>query len=401
MAGKEVSISTEKPIKLARAGLGSSFHNVPLPKSCMQDKPIFLEICCGSAKLSLHMRMRGFQVLPVDWMQNKHESRLPFVKIDLLCPLQASILEDLIDKGDILFVWAAVPCGTCSRAREIPLPGGPRPLRSESFPEGLPNLRPADFERVQKANLIYAHVARILQRVIDRGGYVAVENPKNSYLWLLPWYKELINVEGFSDTEFQHCRWNPELPGRPKWTKIRSNVPQLGRMAGRCTLGHVHLPWGRDAAGNFATAGESEYPSGMAEETSHCFAAAAQQKGLNLIEQEQFESIQHSVPHRKRRAVAAKQPRGRILPPVMSEFRHTEYMSLDEARAQGARVLRMVLPRILKMGVRPFLRQLVFCRQLKLNPKIWLTYQETHKCWQVFTERQRSFSNKLKQRCIP
>ena len=58
----------------------------------------------------------------------------------------------------------APPCGTMSRAREIPLPQWlkdkgipePYPLRSTQHPQGLPGLDGTDLIKVQKANALAA-----------------------------------------------------------------------------------------------------------------------------------------------------------------------------------------------------------------------------------------------------
>ena len=60
-------------------------------------------------------------------------------------------------QNKLLYVHFAPPCGTASLARCIPLKGraGPKPLRSMRHPRGLPKLRFADRERVNKANRLY------------------------------------------------------------------------------------------------------------------------------------------------------------------------------------------------------------------------------------------------------
>ncbi len=161
--------------------VSSLSYNVPLPKSSSTDTkaPLFIELCCGSARLSFELKARGLKVLPIDWANNKQKCAMSFLKLDLLDRKQIDIVLDLVDKGAITVAWAAVPCGTSSKAREIPLSSnvhGPRQLRSDQFPEGLPHLTASEAERVRKANLIYDHVALILERVLSKGGLIAVES---------------------------------------------------------------------------------------------------------------------------------------------------------------------------------------------------------------------------------
>lgn len=121
---------------------------------------------------------------------------MTFLRLDLLDKRQVDIILDLVDKGSITVAWAAIPCGTASKAREIPLANGragPRPLRSNEFPQGLPGLSTAEQDRVTKANVIYDHVSLILQAILDKGGLVAVENPRGSYVWQYKWF-EISNI---------------------------------------------------------------------------------------------------------------------------------------------------------------------------------------------------------------
>ena len=73
------------------------------------------------------------------------------------------------------FPAAALDCSTKSRAREIPQDLGdgkpcPRPLRSDRYPEGIPDLPMADQLRVSKDNLACSFVLAELQALADQGG---------------------------------------------------------------------------------------------------------------------------------------------------------------------------------------------------------------------------------------
>ena len=128
-------------------------------------KPLFVELCCGSARMSESAKFSGFDVLPVDWLGNDHNSRIPFVTMELSDDSQCAILRELIMAGSVKVIWAGVPCGTASRAREIPLSSGrhgPPPLRSSEFPRGLPGLSPDNQARVTKANKIYDNVISLI-----------------------------------------------------------------------------------------------------------------------------------------------------------------------------------------------------------------------------------------------
>ena len=315
-----------------------------LPKHSTVTPPVFMEACCGCARLSFELKSKGFSVLPVDWIHNKHKAKLPVIKIDLSSPKQVDILISLVKQDAVNIIWAAVPCGTASRAREIPLSDGsrgPRQLRSSAYPRGLPNLSESERQRVEKANDIYDSVATLLETAVQVGVGIVVENPRGSYLWEFQWYKQLLDRVGFFDTDFQHCKWSPETASRPKWTRLRSNIPELGQLAGPCELKHEHLGWGQTVLGQFVTAGEAEYPGGMVAAVADSLCAYLNNRGFVLSSQVPNPSMVNSEPHKRRRAVAAKQPRGNKLPPLLPEFKEVIEMKLSEAKIQKVKILRV------------------------------------------------------------
>ena len=292
-----------------------------LPRAA--SKPLFVELCAGSAGLSLFMNAEGFRSIPIDHSRSEHRSKVPIVTLDLADPQQAQIVLNLLTSGGVEAIHAGVPCGTASRAREIALPGnrkGPPQLRSKEYPFGLPNLSAIDQLKVSKANLIYQHVANILDVAIQLGILISIENPKNSYLWDLPWYAGLL-ARGFLDAVFQHCRWNADsVPSRAKWTRIRTNCPHLLVMTGECNRQHQHLGWGQLSDGTFATKSESEYSDGMCREMASGFASAVAAKGVTLQATTVNSDIAATSPHKRRRAAMGRQPRGKAIPAVISEF---------------------------------------------------------------------------------
>ena len=52
---------------------------------------------------------------------------------------------------------------------------------------------------------------------------------------------------------------------RAMLTRIEPNVAQLQSLQGPCAQGHVHLPWGTSASGEFNSAVEDDYPVEMCE----------------------------------------------------------------------------------------------------------------------------------------
>ena len=268
----------------------------------------FAEICCGSAKLSFCIANVGKPTISVDHDRNRHSAWKPTIKIDLSLAEQCTVLLEWILNRKIDFAWLALPCGTGSRARDISIPGGPPPLRSESFVRGLPDLTGQNLQRVLTANSIYDNGYILILALLSVGAKVAVENPSRSWLWSFPEYHDLLQM-GLFDVEFQHCKWNGSEPSRNKWTRIRTNEKALLQLQGPCKAAHEHLSWGRQGS-RFVTADEAEYPMAMCEAISTC---------LYPTSDVALKELQQS-PHQLRRFTAGRQPRGRKAHAIVPEF---------------------------------------------------------------------------------
>ena len=88
----------------------------------------------------------------------------------------------------VTLITAALPCDTKTRIREILrfFPDGrptASPLRSEEYPEGLPQLRGADKKRVDEDNLITDFILELQQQQAHRDLAAIRENPTRSLQW--------------------------------------------------------------------------------------------------------------------------------------------------------------------------------------------------------------------------
>jgi hypothetical protein len=311
-----------------------------------KNHPIFLELCAGSAVLSKTMQSSHIFAIPVDHDRNSHVAKVPTVKLDLADAAQVAVILDLVDSGSLAAVWAAVPCGTCSRAREIPIPGNrfaPKPLRSNEYPRGFPWLQGVDLERVCKANKVYDHVFLIFMAVLQKcpDCLLFVENPRNSILWLIPEYRDLVKL-GFVDVDFHHCRWSVQVPSRKKWTRLRCSSPAFLALAGVCNQTHKHLEWGQRDDGTFVTAGESEYPQAMCDSIAALIVSELQRIGWTIPEKNP-EQILNDLPNRQSRLAIGRQPKGRRAPNIVSEFGQVLTLPPDTPTNNDAfRVLRYI-----------------------------------------------------------
>ena len=159
-----------------------------------------IELFCGSAGLSCAFLAEGdWEVLGIDWKGNRAR---PvdfdyYLELDLRQPQAQQTLREILDDDSTQGLHAAIPCGTGSRAREIPLPAwksqrhlgipDPGPLRSEAEPWGISNVKdPIDRARLESANkliLVLIEVAKICR---TKGIVCIVENPYRSLLWNIP-----------------------------------------------------------------------------------------------------------------------------------------------------------------------------------------------------------------------
>jgi hypothetical protein len=123
-------------------------HHAPV--EAQAHKPIFLlDLFCGTAGVAAAFKALGGDALGIDHMVDKRRVKGPVAKVDLAQKDGQRTVLSWIEDGKVDAVMLAPPCGTSSRAREIPLPKRfrlrkgmqPVPLRSDRWPDGLPELR--------------------------------------------------------------------------------------------------------------------------------------------------------------------------------------------------------------------------------------------------------------------
>jgi hypothetical protein len=90
-----------------------------------------------------------------------------------------------LNMPNVVGIFLAPPCGSASRARQIPLTrkfgskrNGPRPLRTDQFPNGIPNLNPSELSRISLANQLYHVTAKLVKWAVEFGCIFVVETPQ-------------------------------------------------------------------------------------------------------------------------------------------------------------------------------------------------------------------------------
>ena len=230
------------------------------------DLGVCVEIFSGSARLSTAMQAAGFQVLAFD---HKASPSFPTQLLDLTSPEhQDAPCEIIVDNASRLqHIHIAPPCGTCSAARERPIPGfaeaglaSPVPLGDAENPMRLPHLPGTDLIRVTQANCLYTFVCRLVRLAKSLGIAVSIENPGNSWMWCLPPFLELFAEVSGETVYFHACMRGGS---RDKLTCFWCTDDRFNELSAACSKDHKHESWkprivqGRPV---FPTASEAAYP---------------------------------------------------------------------------------------------------------------------------------------------
>ena len=285
------------------------------------DKPlsqlVFIELFSGTGGLCAEVRRLGLNSsVGVDAHVSK-QVKSPVIRIDLTSEHGLLLVWRMLEQHNVVAVHLGPPCGTSSRARDKRRKSGPdpKPLRSEKFPNGLPHLVGTDLLRVRSANQLYDITARIYEYCCANGIFATVENPARSYMWLTDPFSNIHKRNRRCSAILHHCMFGSK---RKKATKLLANFHQISKLAVLCDGSHTHDPWGR-SHGKWATATEVEYPMGLCRAWAALFVDVLVQCGAkqSMTEMMQLDTF-HS---RHSRAMTGKQPRGRRLPPFVSEFK--------------------------------------------------------------------------------
>ena len=217
-------------------------------------RPTAIEVCCGSAGLSASLRKAGIQIFAVDHKANRHATKVKPLVLDLTEHKDQKLFKQLCHETKPDYIHMGLPCGTCSRARERPLPKHlshmkpPKPLRSQDQLMGLDNLNAYDRIKVEKPNELYRFAIWILHFCFQHAVIVSLENPVRSWLWqILAKLVQEYNNAAFSEwyskleaTNFAACQHGGS---RHKRTKLLATPHTFTVLEAECTGGHKHASW--------------------------------------------------------------------------------------------------------------------------------------------------------------
>ena len=137
-----------------------------------------IEIFAGAAVLCAVSKQAGLvSSIAIDKVKKK-SARSSIYQLDLLKEQDRELLWQWMHSPMLLWVHLAPVCGTASRAREIRrFPTDPKPMRSNEFPHGLPDLSEDDKFRVELANSLFQFACEIFLLASSLGVLATMENP--------------------------------------------------------------------------------------------------------------------------------------------------------------------------------------------------------------------------------
>ena len=182
-ASKQVSDERHPPIAQTEPPV-----QVMLPERLRKlgkNKPMAIELCCGHAGLTATLWDAGVETIGIDWHGNKHETVVPIAHADLTTKEGQKFVLDLMSNEYLVYIDMGPPCGTFSRAREIPIPKwlqdqkapAPRPLRTEEQPEGIDPkfLTATERIKVEKSNEIARFCAKVAKLCLSQEIWFTIE----------------------------------------------------------------------------------------------------------------------------------------------------------------------------------------------------------------------------------
>ena len=252
------------------------------------DYPANDGIFCGSAGITAEMKRIGLRAsFGID--STLHAVRKgPVIRLDLSTESSQHLLFRMLQSSRLLIVWVAPPCGTASRAREIPLPNcnhQPPVLRTDSSPDGLENLEPHLLLRIARANAMYDLTAAVCILCTQNKVAWITENPSNSLFWRTSMWQQVHQQCNPLYVHHHACVYGSQ---RKKSTVLAcQGIPQIKRICKQCDGQHLHLQWGIESTTQrFATALEVSYPHKLCQEVAACVQDYATSQGIQILPQD-------------------------------------------------------------------------------------------------------------------
>ena len=278
----------------------------------------FIEVFCGTGRLTASIRKLGLHdAFGIDHIMHQ-KLRSPAITLDLTTPQGVQLFHECLMHEHLAWVHFAPPCGTSSRARNIKKPGryNPPPLRSDAEPDGMRNI-PTQFRaRAGAANKLYAVTSEAIEICHSQGVFWSAENPIRSFMWQTSHWNSKTSHLPYLNLCLDHCMFGGE---RQKRTRISHVIPAFRALEVYCDGRHDHLPWGVTTSG-WATAEETAYPMQLCRAMADAFLQQVLSMGV-IPPPISLSSHMETDDSKFSQALGGKQPRGKKIPPLISEFK--------------------------------------------------------------------------------
>ena len=156
--------------------------------------------------------------------------------VDIVDEKMWSAIMAVLAQGCVFFLHCGTPCNTFTAARKDD--GGPPPLRSSTFPLGLPELSSDNQCLVFLGNLFLFRTTEACVLVFNLGGDFSIENPLLSLIWETSVLQRLISETRAFPLDFDQCVFG--APSK-KPTRLLVSNDRPDAIAIRCRGGHVHI----------------------------------------------------------------------------------------------------------------------------------------------------------------
>ena len=281
------------------------------------DECLILEVSPGSGRLTACMKR--FQLdnsFSIDRAAGK--CCAPRIVADLSTDEGRKQFANVLSETNLIYVHFSPPCNTTSRARLHQFAGAPAVLRTDSCPDGVPNLQPSDRLRVDAANAYLEAVAAACKECFNRGVLVSLSNPESSFVWTTKPVRRLVQQVPMFDTSFHLCSFASPFK---KPMKILHTLPRFLELHKPCSGGHLHKFYAKGVKTFFDR--DMDFPWGLCQSMAQLLQDQLLDMGAKPLPQD----LAHSnVTVAAARAAAGWQSNKRVLP-LVAEFKHVVHVS--------------------------------------------------------------------------
>ena len=279
------------------------------------DECLILEVSPGSGRLTACMKR--FQLdnsFSIDRAAGK--CCAPRIVVDLSTDEGRKQFANVLSETNLIYVHFSPPCHTTSRARLHQFAGAPAILRTDSCPDGVPNLKPSDQLRVDAANAYLEAVAAACKTCFDR--LVSLSNPESSFIWTTKPMRRLLQQVPMFVTSFHLCSFASPFK---KAMKILHTLPRFLELHKPCTGGHPHKFYAKGVKTFFDR--DLDFPWSLCQTMAQLLQDQLLDMGAKPLPQD----LGHSnATVAAARAAAGWQSNKKILP-LVREFKHVVNVS--------------------------------------------------------------------------